>query len=356
MFRTVIRACRRSIPSSWRHWPDIPTSSRGLYVRPLTNLKYAQRPPTVRATAVTTVPTMPTTDWMSPSRPMSLLTTAVCLNTEPRGQEAGGDHPGARIRSYSSRYRRRRHGLEPGHRRTGPTPLPTLRTVCNRRPDPHPVGDRVRDPPPAVTSAIIGPRTAEHLDTYLAADGIDLSSDVLDRIDQIVPPRSRSTSPTTCGTPGPPRLRPHSAAGRATVPRFCPRVALGRQQPAQRHRETAEVVRWHAFSGRGRWRHQAHVDNGEYFRYSGDIPFSCSCGSQRIRSPDGRDTSVRPPAIGDVPHPGPWSDRCAAGAYGAQQSVRNRGHRGPGPSRAVNWSGLRHLAGTPHPGQPTDRK
>jgi hypothetical protein len=28
----------------------------------------------------------------------------------------------------------------------------------------------------------------EHLDSYLAADGIDLSSDVLDRIDQIVPP------------------------------------------------------------------------------------------------------------------------------------------------------------------------
>ena len=41
---------------------------------------------------------------------------------------------------------------------------------------------------PAVTSAIIGPRTAEHLDSYLAADGIDLSTDVLDRIDQIVPP------------------------------------------------------------------------------------------------------------------------------------------------------------------------
>ena len=41
---------------------------------------------------------------------------------------------------------------------------------------------------PAVTSAIIGPRTMEHLDTYLAADGITLSSDVLDRIDQIVPP------------------------------------------------------------------------------------------------------------------------------------------------------------------------
>ena len=41
---------------------------------------------------------------------------------------------------------------------------------------------------PAVTSSIIGPRTMEHLDSYLAADGIDLSSDVLDRIDTIVPP------------------------------------------------------------------------------------------------------------------------------------------------------------------------
>ncbi len=41
---------------------------------------------------------------------------------------------------------------------------------------------------PAVTSAIIGPRTMEHLDGYLAADGIDLSDDVLDRIDEIVPP------------------------------------------------------------------------------------------------------------------------------------------------------------------------
>jgi aryl-alcohol dehydrogenase-like predicted oxidoreductase len=41
---------------------------------------------------------------------------------------------------------------------------------------------------PAVTSAIIGPRTMEHLDGYLAADGITLSDDVLDRIDEIVPP------------------------------------------------------------------------------------------------------------------------------------------------------------------------
>ena len=41
---------------------------------------------------------------------------------------------------------------------------------------------------PAVTSAIIGPRTMEHLKGYLAADGIDLPSDLLDRVDEIVPP------------------------------------------------------------------------------------------------------------------------------------------------------------------------
>jgi aryl-alcohol dehydrogenase-like predicted oxidoreductase len=41
---------------------------------------------------------------------------------------------------------------------------------------------------PAVTSTIIGPRTMEHLSGYLAADGTDLSDDVLDRIDEIVPP------------------------------------------------------------------------------------------------------------------------------------------------------------------------
>ena len=41
---------------------------------------------------------------------------------------------------------------------------------------------------PAVTSAIIGPRTTEHLDGYLAADRVTLSADVLDRIDEIVAP------------------------------------------------------------------------------------------------------------------------------------------------------------------------
>jgi aryl-alcohol dehydrogenase-like predicted oxidoreductase len=41
---------------------------------------------------------------------------------------------------------------------------------------------------PAVTSAIVGPRTMEHLEGYLAADGVVLSDAVLDRIDAIVAP------------------------------------------------------------------------------------------------------------------------------------------------------------------------
>jgi aryl-alcohol dehydrogenase-like predicted oxidoreductase len=41
---------------------------------------------------------------------------------------------------------------------------------------------------PAVTAAIIGPRTMEHLESQLTAAGAELSDDVLDRIDQIVPP------------------------------------------------------------------------------------------------------------------------------------------------------------------------
>ncbi len=41
---------------------------------------------------------------------------------------------------------------------------------------------------PAVTAAIIGPRTMEQLDSQLPALGRTLSSEVLDRIDEIVPP------------------------------------------------------------------------------------------------------------------------------------------------------------------------
>ena len=41
---------------------------------------------------------------------------------------------------------------------------------------------------PAVTAAIIGPRTMEHLESQLAAADTELPGDVLDRIDQIAPP------------------------------------------------------------------------------------------------------------------------------------------------------------------------
>ena len=41
---------------------------------------------------------------------------------------------------------------------------------------------------PGVTSAILGPRTMQHLDDLLAGAEVRLSDDVLDRIDQVVPP------------------------------------------------------------------------------------------------------------------------------------------------------------------------
>jgi aryl-alcohol dehydrogenase-like predicted oxidoreductase len=41
---------------------------------------------------------------------------------------------------------------------------------------------------PAVTAPIIGPRTMEHLESQLGAVDVTLTSDVLDRIDEIVPP------------------------------------------------------------------------------------------------------------------------------------------------------------------------
>jgi aryl-alcohol dehydrogenase-like predicted oxidoreductase len=41
---------------------------------------------------------------------------------------------------------------------------------------------------PAVTAPIIGPRTMEHLESQIGAVDVTLSTDVLDRIDEIVPP------------------------------------------------------------------------------------------------------------------------------------------------------------------------
>jgi len=48
---------------------------------------------------------------------------------------------------------------------------------------------------PAVTSAIIGPRTMEQLESQLPAGDVQLSDDVLDRIDEIVPPGTNVNPP-----------------------------------------------------------------------------------------------------------------------------------------------------------------
>ncbi len=48
---------------------------------------------------------------------------------------------------------------------------------------------------PAVTSAIIGPRTMEHLESQLGAADVVLTSDILDQIDEIVPPGTNLNPP-----------------------------------------------------------------------------------------------------------------------------------------------------------------
>jgi aryl-alcohol dehydrogenase-like predicted oxidoreductase len=55
---------------------------------------------------------------------------------------------------------------------------------------------------PAVTAAIIGPRTMEHLESQLGAADVRLTDDVLDRIDEIVPP-GVDLNPTDAGWDNP---------------------------------------------------------------------------------------------------------------------------------------------------------
>ena len=51
---------------------------------------------------------------------------------------------------------------------------------------------------PAVTAPIIGPRTMEHLESQLRALDVTLTTDVLDRIDEVVPP-GRNVAPGDAG-------------------------------------------------------------------------------------------------------------------------------------------------------------
>jgi aryl-alcohol dehydrogenase-like predicted oxidoreductase len=55
---------------------------------------------------------------------------------------------------------------------------------------------------PAVTAAIIGPRTMEHLESQLTAAEVSLSDEVLDKIDGIVPP-GVNVNPADGGWPNP---------------------------------------------------------------------------------------------------------------------------------------------------------
>jgi aryl-alcohol dehydrogenase-like predicted oxidoreductase len=54
---------------------------------------------------------------------------------------------------------------------------------------------------PAVTSPIIGPRTMEHLESQLGAADVHLSDEVLDRIDELVPPGTNLNAADAGWTP-----------------------------------------------------------------------------------------------------------------------------------------------------------
>jgi len=73
---------------------------------------------------------------------------------------------------------------------------------------------------PAVTSAILGPRTMQHLDDLLAGAEVRLSDDILDRIDEIVPP-GLDLAPNEANYTPPaltiPELRRRPAAERAAA-------------------------------------------------------------------------------------------------------------------------------------------
>jgi aryl-alcohol dehydrogenase-like predicted oxidoreductase len=62
---------------------------------------------------------------------------------------------------------------------------------------------------PAVTAAIIGPRTMEHLESQLTCVDVRLTDDVLDRIDEIVPPGT-TINPADDGWPWNPWLQPEA--------------------------------------------------------------------------------------------------------------------------------------------------
>ncbi len=100
---------------------------------------------------------------------------------------------------------------------------------------------------PAVTSAIIGPRTMEHLESQLTAADVVLSDDVLDRIDEIVaarrqhqPGRRRLAEPGAW-SPRPAGARRAGAATRGSSRRGAQSAqsAVVRRRPGRTPRPTA---------------------------------------------------------------------------------------------------------------------
>jgi len=97
---------------------------------------------------------------------------------------------------------------------------------------------------PAITSAIIGPRTPEQLDDLLAGAEVTLSDEVLDQIDQIVPP-GVDVAPLEGSAYTPPAitqvgLRRRSLAERAVMP-HPPGLSLDRLQGPKLASEAARA-------------------------------------------------------------------------------------------------------------------
>ncbi len=83
---------------------------------------------------------------------------------------------------------------------------------------------------PAVTSAIIGPRTMEHLESQLDVVKVSLAQDVLDRIDEIVPPGTTINEADRGYAP--PALDRRVAAAALRLRLTQPRVIRARRSPA----------------------------------------------------------------------------------------------------------------------------
>jgi len=66
---------------------------------------------------------------------------------------------------------------------------------------------------PGVSSALIGPRTTEQLDDLLAGVDVRLSDDVLDRIDEVVPPGTDVGAPDQSAYAPPPSSARSTAVG-----------------------------------------------------------------------------------------------------------------------------------------------